>query len=252
MSLSDQLYEFYSEVLRLRARVSEGRFVFAGDDASVAESPRSVLRKLTEILERQERDAKRQGGDIGLRTYKLAQFAMAALADEIFLTFDWPGREMWRDELLEAKLFDSQQAGELLFERIEEILRGRDENAVELGRIYLTVLALGFQGKYRDAEGADHLLDSFRRRLFRFIHQREPLATRGDQLVMPQAYESTASDSQRSKQLPYLRPWILGLVLLFAVWIGSSYAVYRYETSELVPLIDELAATKSTAHGDGQ
>jgi type VI secretion system protein ImpK len=245
MSLTDRLYEFYSEVLRLRSRVSEGSFAFAADESTVAESPRSVLRKLTGILERQALDAGRQGGDIALRIYRQAQFAMAALGDEIFLNFDWEGRAMWREELLESKLFGSQHAGEILFDRIEELLRDRDAVGSELARVYLVVLALGFQGKYRDTIDGEHKLETYRQRLFRFIYKRDPQTTRGTEVVMPQAYASTAADAQRSTQLPYLRPWILGIVLLLAFWIGSSYAVFRYETSELDPLIDELSATKS-------
>lgn len=251
MSLTDRLYEFYSEVLRLRARVSEGTFAFAADEAAVAESPRTVLRKLTGILERQALDAGRQGGDIGLRIYRQAQFAMAALADEIFLNFDWPGRAMWREELLEAKLFGSQHAGELLFERIEEVLHDRDIGGNELARVYLIVLALGFQGKFRDALDADHILETYRQRLFRFIYKRDPLTTRGggEELVIPQAYAATASDSERSTQLPYLRPWIFALVVLVAVWLGSTYALWRYETAELRPLINELNAQHTTLGG---
>jgi type VI secretion system protein ImpK len=149
---------------------------------------------------------------------------------------------MWREELLEAKLFGTQNAGDLLFQRIEEVLSDRELASVELSRVYLIVLALGFQGKYRDALDADHILETYRQRLFRFIYKRDPLATRGAELVVPQAYAATATDNERSKQLPYLRPWILAIALLFAVWIGSTYAVWRYETSELNPLIDELIA----------
>src|SRR5204863_4757031 len=146
MFLIDKFQQFYGEVLRLRGRVAEGSWVFQGDAAASEprESPSGVWRKLVGLLERQSLDAGREGGDFGLEVYRRAQYAMAALADEIFINLDWVGRDAWREHLLEARLFGSHRAGEELFERIDNLLRDHDSLYGELARIYLMVLALGF------------------------------------------------------------------------------------------------------------
>src|SRR5215207_2820442 len=129
MFLLDRFQDFYREVLRLKQSVGQGNWVFdgqAGQPGQVIQggtpvedlSPTAVWRTLLALLERQALDASRSGGDFALEVYRRAQYAMAALADEVFLHLDWPGREAWRSNLLESRLFSSHRAGEELFERI--------------------------------------------------------------------------------------------------------------------------------------
>jgi len=48
---------------------------------------------------------------------------MVSLADEFFLhILDWKGQDTWRQQLLEAKLFNSQAAGQRIFENLEILL----------------------------------------------------------------------------------------------------------------------------------
>jgi hypothetical protein len=71
-----------------------------------------ALRRLQTLLEMQALEAGRRGGEYGVLYYKEAQYVMAALADEIFLTLDWTGRDTWRSDLLETRLFGTYDAGE--------------------------------------------------------------------------------------------------------------------------------------------
>src|SRR5262245_45366266 len=113
MFLIDKFQQFHAEVIRLKARVTAGAWVFEGEqtaglgESAAKESPTAVWRRLVSLLERQSLDAAQQGGDFAVEIYRRAQYAMAALADEIFLHVDWAGRESWRDHLLEAKFFGS-------------------------------------------------------------------------------------------------------------------------------------------------
>lgn len=247
MFLIDKFQQFYGEVLRLRGRVAEGSWVFQGEAGAnePRESPSGVWRKLVGLLERQSLDAGREGGDFGLEIYRRAQYAMAALADEIFINLDWPGRDVWREHLLEAKLFGSHRAGEELFERIDALLRDHDALYGELARIYLMVLALGFQGKFRGRSDGDEELDSYRRRLFRFIYARDPEVVRGTERVMPQAY-STTLDEASVTRLPYLKPWIWALVLIVVVWVAGSHLLWRHAVSDLEPLVDDIVGTTTS------
>jgi type VI secretion system protein ImpK len=248
MFLIDKFQQFHGEVIRLRGRVAEGTWVFQGDGAAAAneprESPSGVWRKLVAVLERQSLDAGREGGDFGLEIYRRAQYAMTALADEIFINLDWAGRDAWREHLLEAKLFGSHRAGEELFERMDALLRNHDALYGELARIYLMVLALGFQGKFRGRPDAAESIDSYRRRLFRFVYSREPQVVHGTERVMPQAYAATLDEAHVTK-LPYLKPWIWALVLIAVVWVGGAHLIWRHAMTDIEPLVNEIAGTAS-------
>ena len=251
MFLIDRFQQFHGEVLRLRSRATEGTWVFqgsgtvgGGEAATTVESPSSIWKKLVTILERQSLDAGREGGDFAVEVYRRAQYAMAALADEIFINLDWIGRDTWREHLLEMKLFGTHRAGDALFERIEELLRDRDSVYNELARIYLMVLALGFQGKYRGSQEADRNIENYRRRLFRFINGRDPAVSRGEEDLVPQAYQSTADERQQTSELPYLRPWLLVTALLLTIWIGGTYAIWRNARREIQPLVEEIVTAR--------
>lgn len=248
MFLLSRFHEFYQETLRLKQRVARGSWVFDteredGRTGSEAEpSPTAVWRTLYSLLERQALEATRNGGDFAVELYRRAQYAMAALADEIFLHLDWAGREAWRSNLLEARLFGSHHAGEELFERMEELLRDRDDVQTELARIYLQVLALGFQGRYRGRPDGEHEIESYRRRLFRFLAGHDPRVMHGDERLMPQAYESTLDQGRPSKLL-HLRPWLWALACVVSLWLGASHVLWRHETRGLDRLVQEILDT---------
>jgi type VI secretion system protein ImpK len=228
MFLLDRFQEFYREVLRLKERVKEDPYALE-----------EVRRSLTFLLERQALEAGRGGGDFGLEVYRRAQYAMAALADEIFLHLPWSGQEAWRNRLLEAHFFGSHRAGEELFERIEKLVQDSDAAYRELGRVYLSVLALGFQGRFRNDPEAPRKLQEYRERLFRFIFGRDPEAVRGQARLVPEAYAATL-DEGRTSTLPHLKPWIWALVLVTVLWIAGGHLLWRSVLADIRPLVDEI------------
>lgn len=246
MFLIEKFQQFHAEVVRLKARVTAGAWVFQGEEtaglaeSAARESPTAVWRRLVSLLERQSLEAGQHGGDFAVEIYKRAQYAMAALADEIFLHVDWIGRDSWRDHLLEAKFFGSHRAGEEMFERIEELLRDRDPIFTELGRVYLMVLGLGFQGRYRGQLDAEGTIAIYRKKLYRFVFHRDPLAVHGNQYVVPQAYAATL-DEAMTTELPYLKPWIWAMVVAVLLWVGGTYGIWKYSTSELEPLLVRIS-----------
>ena len=242
MFLSEKFQQFYGEVLRVKAKVSEGTWVFEGQGAAAADtSPTAVWRRLSSMLERQALEAGREGGDFGVEIYRRAQYAMAALADEIFIHLDWAGRETWRQSLLEQKLFNSHRAGEELFVRIDALLRDRESAQAELARIYLIVLALGFQGKFRGQPDADLELKAYREQLHRFIHGREPQAVRGNEQLVPMAYASTLDDG-RASTLPYLKPWLWAVAAVLLLWLAGTHFIWRRSVQEIEPLVKRINA----------
>lgn len=246
MFLIDKFQQFHQELVRLKSRVSAGAWVFQGEDSNVGESaakesPTAVWRRLSSLLERQALEASSHGGDFAVELYRRAQYAMVALADELFLHIDWAGRNNWREQLLETKFFGSHRAGEELFERIEELLGKQDSLLAELGRVYLIVLGLGFQGKYRGEPDVDATIAIYRRRLYRFIFNHDPQTLRGNEFVVPQAYAATL-DAAVTTELPYLKPWLWAIAASLLLWVGGTFAIWRYSIGVLTPAVTRINA----------
>jgi type VI secretion system protein ImpK len=202
-------------------------------------APATIWQALLGLLNRQEAEVRRTGGEYASAIYRRAQYVMAALADEIFLYLDWPGREAWRANLLEFKLFQSYRAGEEIFRRIEALLRTRDPADSELAKIYLMAIALGFRGELRGPEGQARV-DVYRRELYTFLTNRDPGTPREPQSLFPEAYQSNVEASGAGRRLSAARRWLLAGLLLALLWILVSHRVWLGLVENLSPLVDEI------------
>lgn len=244
--LTAQFHDFYREVVRLKRQVERGEWVFESGEERKAEAgdrpaPSAVWQSLLTLLERQTLAARRTGGDFASEIYRQAQYLMVALADEIFLNLDWGGRESWQQRLLEAELFQSHRAGEELFGRLDRLLLRRDPVHLDLARLYLFALSLGFQGKYRGLPDGDFQLTNYRRRLFNFIKGRDPEPEATEHLF-PEAYASTLDQGAKS-QLPHLRPWLIAFAVLISLWIVAAHPVWRNLIADMEPAIRSILGT---------
>jgi type VI secretion system protein ImpK len=202
-------------------------------------APATIWQALLGLLNRQEAEVRRTGGEYASAIYRRAQYVMAALADEIFLYLDWPGREAWRANLLEFKLFQSYRAGEEIFRRIEALLRTRDPADSELAKIYLMAIALGFRGELRGPEGQARV-DVYRRELYTFLTNRDPGTPREPQSLFPEAYQSNVEALGAGRRLSAARRWLLAGLLLALLWILVSHRVWLGLVEDLSPLVDEI------------
>lgn len=207
--------------------------------AAPAVAPAAVWQELLGVLSRQEAEVRRSGGEYALAIYRRAQYVMAALADEIFLYLDWPGREAWRTSLLEFKLFQSYRAGEEVFRRIEALLRTRDPADSEIAKIYLMALALGFRGELRGPE-AQARIDWYRRELYTFLTHRDPGTPREPHSLFPEAYQSTVETSGASRRLSAARRWLLAGLVITLLWIVVAHRVWIGVVEDLEPLVDQI------------
>jgi type VI secretion system protein ImpK len=219
--------------------VGGGALGSAAPSAAPSVAPATIWQALLGLLNRQEAEVRRTGGEYASAIYRRAQYVMAALADEIFLYLDWPGREAWRANLLEFKLFQSYRAGEEIFRRIEALLRTRDPADSELAKIYLMAIALGFRGELRGPEGQARV-DVYRRELYTFLTNRDPGTPREPQSLFPDAYQSNVEASGAGRRLSAARRWLLAGLLLALVWIVASHRVWLGLVEDLSPLVDEI------------
>lgn len=234
--LLNQFNGFYEEVIRQKAQVKRRPFPLPEievtpeiRDEKAAADP--IWHRLLGLLERQVAEARSRGGEYGVAFYQEAQYVMAALADEVFIHTEWEGRHAWKSNLLEFKLFGSNNAGERLFEKIDRLLKANDPSHAEMAAVYLQALSLGFRGKYRDTEDGG-MLAFYQRQLFHLIFQRQPSLEKGDGPLFPQPYAHTLNDRDMGT-VGAFRWWplvALGVVMLFLL---VSHLIWSVRTDEI-------------------
>jgi len=102
-----------------------------------------VRRDIAALLEQQKAAAKRQG--MLEQDYHDACFAVVAWADETILTHStWKHHNQWNTFQLQLEYYDTRNAGEEFFERLDKL---RSEQK-EVREVYYLCLGLGFSGRY--------------------------------------------------------------------------------------------------------
>jgi type VI secretion system protein ImpK len=179
---------------------------------------------------------------IHARSYFEAQYVMAAFADEVFIHMDWEGRQAWTSNLLESTLFQTHAAGEVFFEKLDQLLSERDPAFKSLASVYLTALSLGFRGKYHGVN--DHgRLRHYRRELFAFAFSEQTDLTSESKIAFPDAYvQSLRKEAKRKLTNPRLWVGVLGIV--FLSYLVVSHGIWLNLTSRLERTNSQIVETE--------
>lgn len=239
--------EFYKHVLKYKQFVFSKPWEKGEGDASSSPNATAefILSKLQTFLEEQSLKAASRGDSFSKNYYDEAQFVMVALGDEVFLNLDWPGRHYWETNLLELRLYNSHSAGQVFFERLDLLLQNKDSVRIDLGILYLSALALGFQGKYRHFDDAGALA-SYRKRLFAFINRREPYLFHQKIHLFPDAYAHTL-EGNTIKELPTFRNWFFILTGVIFIYLMVSYIVWYAATVDISRIVDRILIYSRTS-----
>lgn len=224
---------FYYELLRQKEkalRMSEPDSIFsekAEDDMSLVGN---IQKKMRYLFEEQESKASRSVGRFGASQFKDAQYIMAALTDEVFLTLNWPGAKQWQKSLLEAQLFQTQIAGELFFKKLDALLEANEPSKGELALLYLLALSLGFRGKYRDLDDGAKI-KWYLEQLYTIInHKPAHLFRPGRPYLMDQCYDYTLTEAP-GRGLPDLRVWSICIISILTIYVFVTYVVWYHLAS---------------------
>ncbi len=239
--------EFYRQVLKHK------QFVFTkpwkelkGEtEASPNATAEFILSKLQTFLEEQAIKANFGGNSFAENYYAEAQFIMVALADEVFLSLDWPGKPYWEANLLEQRLYNTHSAGQVFFERLDVLLQNQDPVRIDLAVLYLNALGLGFRGKYRhfDDKGA---LTNYRNRLFTFINRREPYLFKQKNHLFPDAYAHTLEGNE-AKELSTFRNWYFVFGGIGLVYLLASYIIWYSSTMDITRIVNRIITNSSVS-----
>lgn len=238
--LTARLREFHAELVWIKTALRTGHWADAAGEGE--ENPDIALRvqyRLRRTLDRQAVEAARQGGSYGAGLYREAQYVMAALADEELLHLvDWEGRRRWRDYLLEMALFQSQIAGERVFDRVDQMLSAGSHAEADLAAVYLIALSLGFRGKYRGVDDGGALRD-YRQRLRALIRRSEPAPIDPDQPLFAEAYASTIRHGVPAR-LPHTRPWLAALAVVLVIYVVAQHLLWEHASAAVANLVQRV------------
>jgi len=228
---SSQFRAFYAELCRVRAAA------LACVEASRADIG-ALTERLVQVIELQSLESQRLMGMGGQSLESRARFLKAALADELMLELEWSGRALWRDQLIEARLFRTSRAGEQVIDDIQSALsrRGAPDRASAL--LLLHALSLGFQGRLRGRPEAVAELQGYRAGLFRLVYQRDPNLELSAPLISAAAYEHVLTQRPLTR-MPRLsgRGVYFGVVMLLL--LTASQAIWLWQTWPLRRALDQ-------------
>lgn len=202
----------------------------AATPATPAIDPEIILERLQAYLTTELRSVARRASDLMLAQYREVQYAMVALADDVFIhEIEWDGREAWRANHLEHRVFHSRLAGERIFERIEALLVTRDRRLIQLASIYLCILSLGFKGRFRGPGGEGHLQD-YAQRLFEMVAGREPAllsnwSSGTLRPIVPSAYMHTVK-GDAARRYGWRPRWLLVLAAVILAWLVAGHLIW--------------------------
>lgn len=231
--LVQNFHEFFNLLLRQKEfalRANEGNDPLKLEQQSQEDTSNPLIntiqRRLSLLLEEQAIQSTVQAGEFAISSYQDALYAMVAFADEIFLNIPWIGQKNWENNLLESRFFQTQIAGELLFEKIEELISNNDPMRADLAIIYLFILGLGFKGRFRDEDTNPEQLALYRQQLYMMVHRHpSTLYEPGRGHLIEECYEHVL-DSIVSKGLPEIRMWLLTFVGVLGVYLFASTVLW--------------------------
>lgn len=214
-----------SEILEDEAEQDNIDIVTSEKNVINIELCQNIQRRLRLYIEEQALKVPYQLGEYAQSNFKEAMYLMTAMADEVFLTLQWPGRTHWKKHLLETQLFQTQVAGELFFERLDALLENADPVKHDLAVIYLLALGLGFRGKYRDFDD-DGKIDWYKKQLYHLInHRKSDLYAPGRKHIVNAVYEHNVS-MPVSKGLPDVRSWVFTILGVAVVYLFVTHILW--------------------------
>ena len=186
------------------------------------EEVRSDIRRLLT-----ESEATGARGVVAPEEYDLARFAVCAWVDESILGSRWLQKNRWLDDQLQVSFYNTTDAGEQFFERLDKL--GLHQR--EAREVYYLCLALGFTGRYCHP-GDEYQLEQIRTSNLKLLLGSSlglPSLERAE--LFPEAYPCTCAEPVKSKVRYGSRLVLLiGLaapVLLFCL----LYLVYHFTLS---------------------
>jgi type VI secretion system protein ImpK len=166
-------------------------------------------------------------GQVSPDDYDMARFAIVAWIDETIMNSAWIYRDQWKLDLLQRAYYQTTDAGEIFFERLNTIgLHQRD-----VREVYYLCLAMGFQGRYCH-EGDTPLLDQLKTSNLKLLTGSSigfPSLEKGE--LFPEAYPVDGAVRPPVDRRHWMGFVTAAVALLPLVLFGGLYFIYSFVLS---------------------
>lgn len=174
-------------------------------------------------------DKRAEAGNISREDYDAARFAIFAWIDEGMLNSEWNEREQWQRQQLQRIHFQTTDAGELFYER----LNGLGSHQRDVREVFYLCMAMGFTGRYIH-EGDDFLLEQLKSSNLKVLMGSSlgvPSLEKGT--LFPEAYPQASNSA-----IPNRSRWNLSSMMLLGigfpvVLFGLLFFIYRFVLSNI-------------------
>lgn len=159
--------------------------------------------------------------------YDQARFMVCAWVDEMILGSRWEHKGHWQREQLQRRFYNTFEAGEEAFERLNSI--GYQQNNVR--EVYYLCLSLGFKGRFINPED-DYLLDQLKTSNLKILLGSStglPALDRGD--LFPESYPTDAHAISPRKRGFEFTPFSIAVLASPILLFGLLFVIYYFSLS---------------------
>jgi type VI secretion system protein ImpK len=202
-------------------------------DSDALGEPEALRSRLKSLLRRSEKEA--LDNDHESEAVEAAKFAVVAFVDETILSSNWTGTEEWMKTPLQLEFYDQFDAGEVFFDRLDQMLEAPDRHA-EVLEVYYHCMSLGFRGKYQLQEQ-----ERFREIVETTAEALSRVPTTSTETLAPHGPPRDQTAAEVQSTLPN---WVIGAAaaLLGGLLYGSMYLYITFSAHEVADTIERLAA----------
>jgi type VI secretion system protein ImpK len=174
-------------------------------------------------------DALSRKGEISREEFDTARFAVCAWVDEAILSSPWSHRNLWQREQLQRIMYNTTEAGEEFFDRMNAL--GFHQR--EAREVYYLCLALGFMGRHCHA-GDDFLLNQLKSSNLQVLLGSSagiPSLDRAE--LFPEGYPAEGSVAAPAQSKSGFSPFTAFCIAAPVVLFGVLFLIYRFSLSGL-------------------
>ena len=169
-------------------------------------------------------ESQRLASDFPTEDYDAARFAICAWVDEAVLNSAWAERASWQKEPLQLKFYQTMNAGELFFDRLNALAAHQND----VREVYYLCLAMGFMGRFIKEEDR-FLLDQLKTSNLKVLTGASvgiPSLKKGE--LFPEAYPAETPETIPRKTPGRLNVANILMAALPIVLFGVLYLIYAF------------------------
>ena len=170
-----------------------------------------------------------QQGGISADDYNEARFAICAWIDEALLSSSWQGRIEWQRNSLQRRYYQTADAGEEFFERLNRL----EPQQQEVREIYYLCLVMGFRGRYHN-EGDELLLEQLMTSNLKYLlGSSVGLPSLNRTVLFPEGYPVENTEVARKSRGKFLTPAVLVALVFPVALFGALFFIYSFILSNI-------------------